>query len=129
MSKTAALVLSAVEQALFTRRRAEIRSVQHCSAGIRRSTANCPSSHPRRAAIRAEPCDGGFGADLGRHLVRSGLGNRRVKSQGPACADEVPLAARQAMPPTILNGSAANVGGAGAGADRRLTQVAGRFFH
>ena len=39
------------------------------------------------------------------------------------------LAARQPMPPTVLNGSAANVGGAGAGADRRLTQEAGRFFY
>ena len=45
------------------------------------------------------------------------------------CADEVALAARQPMLPTVLNGSAANVGGAGAGADRLLTQEAGRFFY
>jgi len=89
-----------------------------------------PSSHPRRTAIRAgTPATGASGADLGQHLSCSGLGNRRIGSQGPPCVDEVPLAARQPMPPTVLNGSAANVGGAGAGADRRLTQEAGRFFY
>jgi hypothetical protein len=53
MFETTALVVSAVEQALFTRRRAEIRFSstligRHSSIGYHR-----PSSHPPRAAIRA----------------------------------------------------------------------------
>ena len=128
--ETTALVVSAVEQALFTRRRADIRFSSTLIG--RHSSIRLQPAHHRTLAeqrFELEPCDGASGADLGRHLVRSGLGNRRVGSQGPPCADEVPLAARQSMPPTVPNGSAANVGGAGAGADRRLTQEAGRFFY
>ena len=75
----------------------------------RHSSIRLQPAHHRTLAEQRfdlEPCDGASGADLGRHLVRSGLGNRRVGSQGPPCADEVPLAARQPMPPTDLNGSA-----------------------
>jgi len=113
MFETTALVVSAVEQALFTRRRAEIRFSstligRHSSIDYNLPIiAPSPSSDSSWNPATELPMLISVGI-----LVRSGLGNRRVGSQGPPCADEVPLATRQPMTPTVLNGSAANVGGA-----------------
>jgi len=104
-----------VEQALFTRRRTDIR---FSSTLIdRRSSidynppiiAPSPSSDSTWNPATELPVLISVGISFALGVA--------IDASETRCALRR-LAARQPMPPTVLNGSAANVGGAGAGADR-----------